>query len=460
MTTTTHRRRRGDRAPNSEGSSLETRSTRRFEDVSDVLAYDARTGSNSRERRSNGNFRILNETGDDEDARGTRGGRTRERDARMNPAYESGASGAARGTTGAKGANEGKFDATSLLALLGEQYDLKRTTSGNTRLEAKPVAKRSAYETARDAARDEMDENAKPTATGGAKRPAPEYEFVMIGREETKTKASASKVVRFNANENSIVGDSGSPAMATTAATETRAAPWSKAVVERESSVSYAASRGGGSKPGGGIPSYGGSAGASRGGDGSVARAIAQYRAASTRRSDDDSAVRDSSQENSVEGGEAGGKIVGEMPVPVTVDATPAGALPAARASEDALRASQLARQRFQAVSNAAYVSNELDRFTNERRNAAQSVGQSSRGARPTRSTGSQNTHDSLRVQYQQGHGGDVADLMMHRRGDLLRRLGSWLNARIKSVTGFKVAPTFPLDKRIERFVLGSGLSV
>ena len=58
----------------------------------------------------------------------------------MNPAYESGASGAARGTTGAKGANEGKFDATSLLALLGEQYDLKRTTSGNTRLEAKSVA--------------------------------------------------------------------------------------------------------------------------------------------------------------------------------------------------------------------------------------------------------------------------------------------------------------------------------
>ena len=131
-----------------------------------------------------------------------------------------------------------------------------------------------------------------------------------------------------------------------------------------------------------------------------MARAIAQYRAASTRRSDDDSAVRDSSQENSVEGGEAGGKIVGEMPVPVTVDATPAGALPAARASEDALRASQLARQRFQAVSNAAYVSKELDRFTNERRNAAQSVGQSSRGARPTRSTGSQNTYDSLRVQY------------------------------------------------------------
>ena len=184
------------------------------------------------------------------DGRGTRGGRGRERDARMNPAYEI-RGGRARGeaTTGARGANEGKFDATSLLALLGEQYDLKRTTSGNTRLEAKPVAKRSAYdEAARDAARDEMDENAKPTATGGARRTAPEYEFVMIGREETKTKASASKVVRFNANESSIVGDSGSPAVATTAATETRAAPWSKAVVERESSVSYAASRGGGSQ--------------------------------------------------------------------------------------------------------------------------------------------------------------------------------------------------------------------
>jgi hypothetical protein len=48
----------------------------------------------------------------------------------------------------------------------------------------------------------------------------------------------------------------------------------------------------------------------------------------------------------------------------------------------------------------------------------------------------------------------------MHRNGDLLRRFGAWLNARLKSITGFKVAPTFPLDKRIERFVLGSGLSV
>ena len=437
-----------------------------------MLAYDARAGSNARERRSNGNFnsfRILSDAGDDDEGRARAGARGREYDARMNPAYETAAVDAGRGATGARGANEGKFDATSLLALLGEQYDLKRTTSGNTRLEAKPVAKRSVDEAARDAARDEMDENAKPTATK-ARRTTPEYEFVMIGREETKTKASASKVVRFNANESSIVGDSGSPAVATTAATETRAAPWSKAVVERESSVSYAASRGGGVKAGGGIPSgipsYGGSSGASRGGGGSVARAIAQYRAASTRRSDDDSAVRDSSQENSVEGGETGrkmvgiGKIPGEMPVPVTFEEIPAGAPLAARASDDALRASQLARKRFQDVSNAAYASNELVRLTNERRNAERSAGQSSLGARPTRSTGSQNTHDSLYVQYQQGHEGDVADLMMHRRGDLLRRLGSWLNARIKSVTGFKVAPTFPLDKRIERFVLGSGLSV
>ena len=255
MATTTTRRRRASRSNDGDGSSLETRSTRRFEDVSDVLAYDARAGSNARERRSNGNFnsfRILSDAGDDDEGRARAGARGREYDARMNPAYETAAVDAGRGATGARGANEGKFDATSLLALLGEQYDLKRTTSGNTRLEAKPVAKRSVDEAARDAARDEMDENAKPTATK-ARRTTPEYEFVMIGREETKTKASASKVVRFNANESSIVGDSGSPAVATTAATETRAAPWSKAVVERESSVSYAASRGGGVKAGGGI---------------------------------------------------------------------------------------------------------------------------------------------------------------------------------------------------------------
>ena len=310
-----------------------------------------------------------------------------------------------------------------------------------------------------------MDENAKPTATGGAKRTAPEYEFVMIGREETKTKASASKVVRFNANENSIVGDSGSPAVATTAATETRAAPWSKAVVERESSVSYAASRGGGVSPGAGFRVTVDLLVR-------VGEAVDRWRARSRSTARRRRGGRTTTRRCETRVKKTQSRVVrravrwwasvdpGEMPVPVTVDAIPAGAPPAARASEDALRASQLARQRFQDVSNAAYASNELDRLTNERRNAERSAGQSSRGARPTRSTGSQNTHDSLRVQYQQGHGGDVADLMMHRRGDLLRRLGSWLNARIKSVTGFKVAPTFPLDKRIERFVLGSGLSV
>ena len=43
---------------------------------------------------------------------------------------------------------------------------------------------------------------------------------------------------------------------------------------------------------------------------------------------------------------------------------------------------------------------------------------------------------------------------------DTLARLLSWLNTRLSSATGFKVAPTFPLEKRIERFVVGEGMQV
>lgn len=137
-------------------------------------------------------------------------------------------------------------------------------------LEVKLVVKWSVYEMVCDVVRDEMDENVKSTATGGAKRTALEYEFVMIGREEMKIKVSVSKVVWFNVNENFIVGDSGLFVMVMMVVMEMCVVSWSKAVVERESSVSYAASRGGGSKFGGGILSYGGFVGVSWGGDGLV----------------------------------------------------------------------------------------------------------------------------------------------------------------------------------------------
>lgn len=58
--------------------------------------------------------------GDDEDVCGMWGGWMCECDVWMNLVYEFGVLGVVRGMMGVKGVNEGKFDATSLLALLGE----------------------------------------------------------------------------------------------------------------------------------------------------------------------------------------------------------------------------------------------------------------------------------------------------------------------------------------------------
>jgi hypothetical protein len=74
------------------------------------------------------------------------------------------------------------------------------------------------------------------------------------------------------------------------------------------------------------------------------------------------------------------------------------------------------------------------------------------------RSTGSQS--DSLRIQYQQGDRTDIQLLLDHRQGHLLRRLGTFLNSCLNKWTGFKVVPTYPLDKRIFRFVVGNGLQI
>ena len=62
-----------------------------------------------------------------------------------------------------------------------------------------------------------------------------------------------------------------------------------------------------------------------------------------------------------------------------------------------------------------------------------------------------------MKLQYQQGSDDDVKSLLSHRQGNLLRTLGAWLNARLNVFTGFKVIPTFPLERRIERFIVGPG---
>ncbi|OUS44087.1 hypothetical protein BE221DRAFT_79084 [Ostreococcus tauri] len=67
-------------------------------------------------------------------------------------------------------------------------------------------------------------------------------------------------------------------------------------------------------------------------------------------------------------------------------------------------------------------------------------------------------TDASFLLQYQQGDGSEIERLLSHRKGDLFRRFGKWLNEKFITFTGFKVVPTFPLEKRIERFVIGNGM--
>ena len=85
---------------------------------------------------------------------------------------------------------------------------------------------------------------------------------------------------------------------------------------------------------------------------------------------------------------------------------------------------------------------------------------------RPTRSYGgaatrSESSADSrLRVQYQQGDAEEIQSLKDHRQGNLLRLIGELANTYLTMLTGFKVVPTYPLNKRITRCVVGQGLSV
>jgi len=67
---------------------------------------------------------------------------------------------------------------------------------------------------------------------------------------------------------------------------------------------------------------------------------------------------------------------------------------------------------------------------------------------------------DQIRIQYQQGDAEDIQSLKDHRRGNLLRSIGELANKFLNKVTGFKVVPTYPLDRRITRCVVGDGLSI
>ena len=125
-----------------------------------------------------------------------------------------------------KGA-DGKFDATSLLKLLGESYNLKESSGGAERLETKGDGNETRKTTVGDRRRavTTTPTAVEPTSPpiGGRRTP---YEFVMLKDENvkqrtamretvtTKREQNYNKSVTFNANEASMVGDSDSPALA------------------------------------------------------------------------------------------------------------------------------------------------------------------------------------------------------------------------------------------------------
>ena len=421
-----------------ERDSVGTRSTRRAEDVSDILAYEVKSTVNA----SRSIIPELDESG----VRSTRRAPTSERGRYRvldNDVYEPLAP-SRRVNAGKEDgkAADGKFDATSLLKLLGESYNLKDSSGGAARLETKGGATETGKTTAGvvgRAATTMTTPAVEPTSPpiGGRRTP---YEFVMLKDENVKQRTTTRetvtakreenyyKSVTFNANETSMVGDSDSPATAKppTGNSTGKATPWSTAVSEREASIF-------------------------RGTSGQVARTIATYRDMS-RRVGDDSAVRDSSQEGSPPKA-VGDTIAAEKPPTAKIFTSDP------ETEEEPVRSA--AARRFLGIGNAAYAATTLPSMRDERRrHSTQAKPTRSTASRQTqRSTGSQQS-DSLMVQYQQGDQDEVVELLEHRRGHLLVRLLSWLNTRFSAATGFKVAPSFPLEKRIERFVVGEGMQV
>lgn len=291
---------------------------------------------------------------------------------------------------------EPRFDATSILQLLGDDG-----SEGGDRASAGEGPTKTRRESGRDG-------KAGAGAAPRAPRAVPEYDFVMLREEMTKktTNAEAPLKAADPLDESVIVGDSGSPAVqASATGPPAKRTPWSSAVSDRVSD------RGGNAYGNGQVQ---GERKDMRSSDGSVIR---------------DSDSRDNSVRSSIEG------------TPIARD--------------------KLREQLIRDAANAAMVPSGQNRSSEQQRakptRTLSNKNVDSPGTRDTRrSTGSQG-RGSMKLQYQQGSDDDVKSLLSHRQGNLLRTIGAWLNARLTEFTGFKVIPTFPLERRIERFVVGPG---
>ena len=458
------------------GGSLDaTRSSRRAEDVSDILTYDPMDGG----------------VGD----RARRGVTTRT--AVNAPGMEVNAPAASPG---------GKFDATSLLALLGDAVDAPRKDASEERRAVAKVEEMTKRRTMVNADAEEVrverretrvasegggnssgapttsrerrekrraERNAKEqqtamtttnvnvnkkstgavgtalkTATTSSSLKVPAYSFVMLKDEDEGGRAPR-KSVTFDANEEStVIGDSDSPAVKTSRPVGAGGGVWSQAA----ETMSFGASRGGGIKP-----------------------TVVQLADA------DDSVVRDSSKENSV-----AGEVSPQKEADNVILALPSTRRRFKEVSNAALGATRLAKTRkddgappaddIQAEDSEILALPSTRRRMKEAGIAAGFLGalrgrktassgrvepeRSTATTRTERSTGSRDTHDSLRLQYQQGDHDEIDSLLQHRRGHLLKKLARLLNVHLDKLTGFKVVPTYPLDERISRFVIGKGIEI
>jgi len=288
---------------------------------------------------------------------------------------------------------EPRYDATSILQLLGDDGSERGDVVGAGGVTATK--------------REGEPEGKSGVGASRAPRAVPEYDFVMLREDMTKKTPNAGAEAPARAadplNENVNASEDGSPVQASVTGPPAKRTPWSSAVSDRLSD---------------------------RGGNGN---APAQGERKDVR-SSEGSAIRDSdSRDNSVRS---------------SVEGTPI--------ARDKLR-EQLIRD----ASEAAMVPLGQNRSTAQQRatqNRSLSIKNvDSPATRDTRRSAGSQGRGSMKLQYQQGSDDDVKSLLSHRQGNLLRTLGAWLNARLNLFTGFKVIPTFPLERRIERFIVGPG---
>ena len=254
-------------------------------------------------------------------------------------------------------------------------------------------------------------------------RTAAEYEFVTLGarnatRTTTKTASTEMKFkdVPVTLEESGVIGESASPAVQSWSgakALNPKSAPWSSAVSERAKMASRADTIGSRDE---------------------VTRKFASYGELFGSKGSDDSAVRDSDSAPSADGA--------PMVDPSLATRT------------------ESIRDKFRDSTNVLLAAKSFDKLQVARAatRAVQSPTRDTQDTRDTQRTSASHGSASFLLQYQQGDGSEIESLLSHRKGDLFRRFGKWLNEQFIAFTGFKVVPTFPLEKRIERFVIGNGM--